>query len=157
MTFSDSFERSKGFLRATLQAPADGIEPATPTPRSASPRRPRRGLLHTVKKIGHVLKKGATPSRFRRTSEQEKIADERNRRCLGISLVPMVDVQNSQSGKLKGLKRKQCVLCNICTTMYCTGCNRYFCVNKDRMKQLVARGHISPEEAKKLCTMPHTV
>lgn len=150
LTFAASFEQSKGFLRAKIRAAMKGPDrqSLTATPQPVAGRRAKRGIVHTIKKIGHAIRVGATPGRKKRTTEQIALASQRNQECLGISLLPMVNVQND-AGKFKALKRDHCALCGVSAAMYCTGCNRFFCMNKDRMEALVDKGHITAEDGKK--------
>ena len=68
--------------------------------------------------------------------------------CLGISLISTVNVDHH--GKAVSTKLAQCSMCKKNkTSFFCTGCMRYFCVNKDRMNALVDAGCSMAEDAKK--------
>ena len=161
LTFMAAFEECKGFLRAYIKSasiPAtvqvhQAMQPTSPIP----VRRPRRGVVHTIKKIGHAVRNGITPGRNRKqTTEQLALAAKRNDDCLGLCLLPQAAVIDTKTGKLnpkKELKRDRCALCGQLTAMYCTGCNRSFCVNKDRMATLAERGHLEAGDSKKKIIM----
>jgi hypothetical protein len=72
----------------------------------------------------------------------------RNRQCPG--LVPIArctpkDPNNLSAGFLD--VRRNCELCGTKSSMYCTGCKRFFCFDKDRSEKLVKRfGDADPRE-----------
>lgn len=98
-----------------------------------------RGIVHTVKKLGHIIRQGITPGGKRKqNAEQETLGAERIEACLGVYLFAAANVADEVTGKLKKqpLKRRACKMCAINTPTFCTGCNRYLCVDKDRIDTL---------------------
>ena len=155
MTYSDAMERIKDCCvaemikyRQAIDVDAVSLLGAAASPEPAH--RSRRNVVHTIKKIGHRIKQGLTPGKRKQSVDQLELSKRRNDDCLGVSLVDLVVVEDETSGRIKKEYRTKCSSCGGMAQMYCTGCGRHFCINKDRMKQLVKAGVISLEDSKKL-------
>lgn len=153
LTYGRAFEECKGFIKAEAKTSkqASVVPPKVVSPPKEKSRKSKRKLVHTVKKLGHWVKNGLTPGKRKQTTEEVTLGVKRAEGCVGVCLFAAADVADDETGKLKKgiLKRRACKLCGINTATYCTGCNRFLCVDKDRMEVLVKKGVVSKENAKK--------
>jgi len=80
-----------------------------------------------------------TPGRGRKkkTDVVAEAASLRSSECIGLVPVGLVKNPAETNGKMTLIKQR-CALCGTNTSMYCLGCKRFLCMDKDRSAKLPA-------------------
>jgi hypothetical protein len=146
-TYEGSMQKVKVYIWKYQQDLDGGLDgAAAPITFNNPQRRSVRRQVYEIQGITQQVSFDLTPQKRKKDGANIALKKEQDNCCLGMSLVCRVKA-DADTGAIKSDARVNCSLCEEKTAMYCTGCSRFFCINKTRLKQLKDKGVLQDEDA----------